>query len=64
MSVRSYALTVMAMTFREEEKAMDRNDLHQDLIDLGVASLETKGASDRFLDTEGGKLPVTGLTDD
>ena len=43
---------------------MDRDDLHQDLIDLGVASLETKGASDRFLDTEGGKLPVTGLTDD
>ncbi len=34
-----------------------------DLIDLGVASVETQGADDHLFDTQG-KQPAMGLSDD
>ena len=43
---------------------MDREPVESiDLIDLGVASVETQGADDRLVDTQG-KQPTMGLSDD
>lgn len=38
--------------------------VYDDLIDLGAASVETKGPSFGYDDTVGGLIPVAGLTDE
>lgn len=35
-----------------------------DVIELGVASVETKGGGERFLDTAGSEQKIVGLSDD
>jgi hypothetical protein len=38
--------------------------LQDDVIDLGQASAETKGEGLVFLDSENGRQPITGLSDE
>jgi predicted alpha/beta-fold hydrolase len=43
---------------------MNREHLNDDLIDLGVASVETKGGHVGFLDSDTTLQPSLGLMDD
>lgn len=43
---------------------MKSNSVHEDLIDLGAATVETKGSMGVLEDQEGGLKPLAGLTDD
>jgi hypothetical protein len=52
----------MAVTLQEGEAAM--NTQADDLIDLGTASVETKGTPVGMDDSQGGKNPWPGLSDD
>lgn len=43
---------------------MNRTKDHEDLIDLGKASVETKGTPVGFEDTGGSLIPQAGLSDE
>ena len=43
---------------------MNREYAHDDLIDLGTASVETKGPQSGQPDGFGGLIPVAGLSDE
>ncbi|WP_129793872.1 benenodin family lasso peptide [Sphingosinicella sp. CPCC 101087] len=43
---------------------MNREYVHEELIELGVASVDTKGNGVISSDNEGGELPALGLSDD
>lgn len=43
---------------------MNRDDEHEDLIELGVASLDTKGLTAGKDDHQVGLIPFAGLTDE
>ena len=43
---------------------MNREHEHDDLIDLGAASVETKGPTFGADDRRGGLIPVAGLSDE
>lgn len=43
---------------------MNREYQHEDLIELGAVTAETKGLAIGFVDTERGRQPFAGLTAD
>ncbi len=43
---------------------MNRDHEHEDLIDLGAVSVETKGGPGVPEDTQSGLIPFAGLTDE
>lgn len=54
----------MAMTPAEGEATMNRLHEHDDLIDLGTASTETKGTPFGSDDHKVGLIPPAGLSDE
>jgi hypothetical protein len=54
----------MAVTPPEGETTMNREHEHDDLIDLGAASVETRGTPFGSDDHKAGLIPVAGLSDE
>ena len=54
----------MAMTSPKWRKAMNREHLQDDLIELGAATVETRGGPDGVEDEERTRHIPLGLTDD
>ena len=54
----------MAMTINHEETVMNRNDLHEDVIELGVASTDTRGNGVTLFDSELTQRIPAGLSDE
>jgi hypothetical protein len=52
------------MTLSTRRNIMNREQEHDDLIDLGAASVETKGTPFGAEDRKGGLIPVSGLSDE
>lgn len=54
----------VSAAFREERAMRDEEHHDDQLIDLGQASVETKGSAGIVTDNQGGKQLQMGLTDD
>jgi hypothetical protein len=55
---------VTAVTILKKENVMKPELKREKLIDLGVASIETKGATVGKDDSQGGRIALTGLGDE